>query len=316
MIINEKQVIVIYAGRFQPMGRHHKMTYDYCVQNFGPENVFILSSDKIAPPKSPLSFIEKQAVAIEHGVPEDKFVNEKVPYALKTWKNIPSVLNNRGLDYNNVILAFVVGQKDMNDNPRFRVGFTKRQNRPTYFQHFNPNIDMKPGIEHGYLLVAPHMEFLLPNGMESSGTNLREFLSTSSPAESELAMGFWNEELELLFKQKFHMSSNIISESIKRYNRNDEGYGSYLEEIMNELQHIKKEYASRTKAGKRYRLEANKIQGAYSEIKKLKRKHEKQYEDQMLSERLIRSATGYDDYEDKDKKYNRDSIRDFFDKFK
>ena len=109
--------------------------------------------------------------------------------------------------------------------------------------------------------------------------------------------------------------SNLM-EGIERRNKNDEGYGNYLEEIMNELQHIKKEYASRTKAGKRYRLEANKIQGAYSEIRKLKRKHEKQYEDQMLSERLIRSATGYDDYEGKDKPFNRDSVRDFFDKFK
>jgi hypothetical protein len=107
-----------------------------------------------------------------------------------------------------------------------------------------------------------------------------------------------------------------LMEGIERINRNDEGYGNYLEEIMNELQHIKKEYASRTKEGKRYRLEANKIQGAYTEIKKLKRKHEKQYEDQMLSERLIRSATGYDSYEDKDKEFNRDNVRDFFDKFK
>ena len=147
----------------------------------------------------------------------------------------------------------------MNEDPRFRVGFTKRHNRPTYFQHFNPEIDMRPGIEHGYLLVAPHMEYLLPNKKESSGTNLRELLSVASPNEFELAMGFWNEEIDSLFKQKFYKSSNIIPEGIKRYNRNDEGYGSYLEEIMNELQHIKKEYASRTKEGKRYRLEANKI---------------------------------------------------------
>ena len=86
---------------------------------------------------------------------------------------------------------------------------------------------------------------------------------------------------------------------------------------MNELQHIKKEYGYRKKEGKRYRLEANKIQGAYSELRRLKRKHDKQFsDDQMLSERLIRSATGYDDYEDKDKEFNRDTVRDFFDQFK
>ena len=108
-----------------------------------------------------------------------------------------------------------------------------------------------------------------------------------------------------------------LNESIKRRNRTEEGYGNYLEEIMNELQHIKKEFKSRTKEGKRYRKEASKIQDAYNELKYLKRKHEKQYEnDQMLSERAIRRATGYDDYSGKDEEFNRDSVREFFDKFK
>jgi hypothetical protein len=87
-----------------------------------------------------------------------------------------------------------------------------------------------------------------------------------------------------------------LMEGIKRKNRNDEGYGSYLEEIMNELQHIKKEYGSRRKEGYRYRKEASKIQDAYSEIRKLKK--------------------DYDNYEDSNKKFNRDSVREFFDKFK
>ena len=86
---------------------------------------------------------------------------------------------------------------------------------------------------------------------------------------------------------------------------------------MNELQHIKKEYASRTKEGSRYRKEASIIQNSIRELNRLKKDHERKFEDdQMLSERLIRSATGYDDYEEKDESYNRDSIRKFFDKFK
>ena len=108
-----------------------------------------------------------------------------------------------------------------------------------------------------------------------------------------------------------------LMEAIKRKNRNDEGYGSYLEEIMHELQHIKKEYASRTNAGKQYRKEAGKIQDAYSELRRLKRKHEKKYEnDQIISERAINRATGYDGYAGKDEVFNRDSVREFFDKFK
>jgi cytochrome c biogenesis factor len=88
---------------------------------------------------------------------------------------------------------------------------------------------------------------------------------------------------------------------------------------MNELQHIKKEFKSRTKEGKRYRKEASKIQDAYNELKTLKRKHERQLEinnDQMLSERSINRATGYDRYAGKNEVFNRDSVREFFDKFK
>ena len=108
-----------------------------------------------------------------------------------------------------------------------------------------------------------------------------------------------------------------LMEVIKRKNRNDEGYGNYLEEIMNELQHIKKEYGSRKKEGYRYRKEASKIQDAYSEIRKLKKAHDRKFsDDQMLSERLVRAATGHDHYEDADKPFNRDSVREFFDKFK
>ena len=108
-----------------------------------------------------------------------------------------------------------------------------------------------------------------------------------------------------------------LPEAIKRKNRNDEGYGSYLEEIMNELQHIKKEYGSRRKEGYRYRKEASKIQDAYSEIRKLKKDHDRKFSNEpILYERAVRRATGYDDYEDADKEFNRDSVREFFDKFK
>ena len=60
MNVNGMPVIAFYAGRFQPMGRHHKMTYDWAARTFGEDNVFIVSSDKVEPPKSPLNFSEKQ----------------------------------------------------------------------------------------------------------------------------------------------------------------------------------------------------------------------------------------------------------------
>jgi hypothetical protein len=107
-----------------------------------------------------------------------------------------------------------------------------------------------------------------------------------------------------------------LMEGIKRREKGTKEYSSYLEEIMNELQHIKKDYGSRKKVNYKFRKEASKIQDAYNEIRKLKHINDRKFADQMLSERAVRRATGYDDYEEKDEQFNRDSIREFFDKFK
>jgi len=227
MNVNGMPVIAFYAGRFQPMGRHHKMTYDWAARTFGEDNVFIVSSDKVDPPKSPLNFLEKQMVATSHGVPADKFVNERVPYAAATWKNLPQILSSRGITPDNAVYVYIVGAKDMAEDPRFRVGMKKPTKRnpnpgPTYFQMFDESAPLAPGTQHGYLAVAPHMEFTLPDGNESSGTNLRAFLANSSPEEFEAAMGFYDQELDDLFKSKFVATLSetklrkLIRESIKR----------------------------------------------------------------------------------------------------
>ena len=204
------------------------------------------------------------------------------------------------------------------------------------FSKKNPSIELKssppmytshlrsldpPGVS---FMGADHPERFTRGGeggtLDISGTKMREYLSTNDKVNFMKGLPSWMDDM---MKQNYYQTllagntENLLE--IKRRNRNEKGYGSYLEEIMNELQHIKKEFKSRTKEGKRYRKEASKIQDAYNELKFLKRKHERQLEmhhDQMLSERSIRRATGYDDYSGKDEEFNRDCIRDFFDKFK
>ena len=55
------RIIAVYPGRFQPMGRHHKATYDWMVGSFGAENSFIVTSDKVVLPDSPFGFEEKSS---------------------------------------------------------------------------------------------------------------------------------------------------------------------------------------------------------------------------------------------------------------
>jgi len=270
MIINGMNVIAFYPGRFQPMGIHHRKTWEWTCSMFGENNSFIISSDKVSPDRSPLCFREKQLFADAHGIPSSKFINESTPYVSSRWKNVTAHIPS----YQNCIYVFVVGQKDMNEDARFRVGMKKRTpNEPTYFQHFNPKNDLKSAEHHAYLLVAPHESHSLPSGKESSGTNLREFLATSTPDEFKSALGFYSKDIHELSKRKF-LTSAILSES-KRVNFGEIGFDSYLDDLIGELQHIKLSYNSRKKVGNRYRKEASIIQNAISELKRQKRKHEK-----------------------------------------
>ena len=48
-------VLVIYPGRFQPFHKGHKAVYDYLASRYGRDNVFITTSNKVAPPRSPFT---------------------------------------------------------------------------------------------------------------------------------------------------------------------------------------------------------------------------------------------------------------------
>ena len=59
-----KRKVVLYAGRFQPMGRHHAEVFKSLQKQHGSDNVYVVTSDKVSPPKSPLNFEEKEK---DHG---------------------------------------------------------------------------------------------------------------------------------------------------------------------------------------------------------------------------------------------------------
>ena len=279
-----------------------------------------------------------------------KKVNFIITVTEKFYKNNPEraeKIESMSVDMNNLI-------KQKNLHPESSVKFLKHQrgamnvfsdimsdpkNQGKIFSLYCGNDDLK---QYGYIVKNfPNVFEIAGRTLESgereqgmprleggaSGTEARDLMnrfgSLSEKEKERLIQMFPEfaqgraEEIVNLFRSGARESGYEGLSEIRRYKRDEKGYGNYLEEIMNELQYIKKEYGSRTKAGSRYRLEANKLQGAYSELRKLKRKHEKQFpEEAMLSERAVRRATGYDDYSGKDEEFNRDSVRDFFDKFK
>ena len=65
--------VVIYPGRFHPFHKGHKSVYDTLVKRFGKDRVYIATSNKVDPPKSPFTFDEKRAMMTLTGVETDLF---------------------------------------------------------------------------------------------------------------------------------------------------------------------------------------------------------------------------------------------------
>ena len=160
------------------MGRHHYETYKKIAEEYGINDTFIATSDKVKLPKSPLNFSEKEQVMLKHGIPEGQVVEVRNPYyAKEIYEQYPA---------DEVEVVYFVGRKDMEDNPRFAktAGVTKE------------GYDWSIG-------VAPHVSIDIPEVGEMSGTSLRQALSDTSEEEFESIMGFEDEQLRHMLSDKF-----------------------------------------------------------------------------------------------------------------
>ena len=206
---NIKTIVVIYPGRFQPMGRHHAETYKKLSAKFGKSNTYIATSDKVKLPKSPLNFKEKRKVIFKHGI--GNVIQVKNPYQATeiTSKYDPET----------TAVLFAVGAKDMQEDPRFRIG-TKKDGTPGYFQSYEENKNiLQPYTQHGYLIVAPHVKIDIPGFDEMSGTTLRKVLATADPDTFKDVMGFYDESIYSMLRDKFsELKTEQIESFIVNYN--------------------------------------------------------------------------------------------------
>ena len=169
------KVIAIYPGRFQPFAKHHAAAFLWLQKQFGKDNTYIATSDKVELPKSPLNFKEKKAIVNMYGF--KNIVQVKNPYKAE------EILSK--FDPNTTAVVFMVGEKDMKEDPRFKIGTLKSGNA-SYFQDYNKNKDNMQGYDkHGYLIVAPHISLNVPGYGEMSGTEVRKALGDKTIPEEK-----------------------------------------------------------------------------------------------------------------------------------
>lgn len=174
----KNNLIVIFPGRFQPFHEGHKKIYDLAKKQFPGADFFIATADEIVkvkdPERYPFNFAEKKAIMIAAGIPENEIVQVKQPY-----KPL-EILNS--YDPNVAKVVYVVGKKDMESDPRFKFGMTKK-GTPTYFQPFKDLNSMQPFKEdggHGYIFAPITIDFNINSKKISSASELRSLYRQSN----------------------------------------------------------------------------------------------------------------------------------------
>lgn len=149
---------------------HHASVYQKLINDHPDAEVYITTSDKVEAGKSPFNFKEKQLIATAHGIDPKKILQVRRNYH-------PEDLEPYIDDPENTAVYFAVGQKDMEEDPRFKfkdidekTGLSIKPNGdPYYFQMINSiKKEPKPMMDRGYILVVPNEKGDLENGILSA----------------------------------------------------------------------------------------------------------------------------------------------------
>jgi hypothetical protein len=169
-------IVVVYAGRFQPFHKGHYATYSHLVKKFGKNNVYIGTSNKTDNLKSPFNFKEKVMIMnTMFGVPKNRIVQVKNPY-------VPTEVLKK-FDKDTTAFVTVVGKKDAS-----RLG-------GKFFTPYKDGIDFEGYEDRGYVYIAPE------GGGGVSGTEVRNGLKSGSDDEKKK---FFSKRAYPKFNQKIY----------------------------------------------------------------------------------------------------------------
>ena len=213
-----KKVVVIYPGRFQPFGPHHKKVFDALSKRF--DDAFITTSNIQQMPRHPLNFNEKVKHMVKMGVPKNKIIQERVPYVAD------NALKKFGKD---TAVVYAVGRKDRG---RFNMG-KKKSGGLTYYQDFKSNMKNLKGYEtHGYIYEAPHQKV---SGI-SSGTEIRNLLGSPKFDNNKRkqifkkTFGYFDKKTYEMMTSRFGKLFEFMQQSnVKKIIKEVSGFGSHFD---------------------------------------------------------------------------------------
>lgn len=194
--------IVIYPGRFHPFHRGHLASYEYLTKKYGPENVYIATSDIQDPATSPFNYSDKVSMMTKLGIPASHIVQVRNPYqANEIINTLPDESKN------NTALIFAISSKDMlKEKPRFTFG-TKRNGEPSYMQPLPEDKKLiEPLTKHAYVDITPTVDFKVQGADANSASQIRQRYIKGNDADRDQIItdlyGTYYPELRDIFDQK------------------------------------------------------------------------------------------------------------------
>jgi hypothetical protein len=226
--LGEKNIIAIYPGRFQPMGRHHKAAYDWLTNQFGVKNTYVVTSDKTDQQKSPFNFVEKKKIINKHGI--KNVVKTQRPY-------FPQELLKQ-FDPQKTVIVYMIGEKDAGRLSGYKrlMKYNKTTLVP-YKDITNP---------YAYYVYAPHVSLQIPDIGEMSGTNIRKALGDREAKLAQLKqrftsiMGWFDASIFNLVISKLNTQRGKIKEHVDDWFRSLVNMTDIQRDMFFDV--IKKEY--------------------------------------------------------------------------
>jgi hypothetical protein len=134
------QLVVLYPGRFQPFHLGHGEVFRSLQNKFGRDNVYIATSNKVEPPKSPFNFSDKTVFINAAGISSDRIIEVTSPYKLPEPQFNPA----------NTIFIVAVGAPDRD---RLRPDSVKKDGSPGYYKTFESLDKCQTADKHGYVII-------------------------------------------------------------------------------------------------------------------------------------------------------------------
>ncbi len=207
-------VVVVYSGRFQPFHIGHYSTYKKLTQKFGKDKVFIGTSNKTAPGRSPLNFEEKKSIIIKFfKVSPKMIVQVRNPYSpIEILKEFPK----------DTTYIAAVGEKD------------SQRLKGKYFKPYKKG-KFVPYEEGGFVLSVPPTNFKI-GGEPVSGTKVRATFGgpVNMTAKEELFKRMYKKVDKKILQFLIKKFGGTLSEATTTVQGNlDDGpptyYGSYAD---------------------------------------------------------------------------------------